>query len=252
MEHSIGLESAPVSVAQPPRGISIRLLTTIEEFAACVDMQRRVWGYADIDLTPVRLLILMHHLGGVVLGAHEGDTLVGFVNCVPGIDRGHAFWHSHMMAVHPDRRNRGIGTALKLAQRDQAVRHGIGSIQWVFDPLEAKNAYLNIAKLGAIVRRYSVDHYGVSTSSLHKGLDSDRLVAEWRVSAAATARPRGGPARRVAVPADVQALRRTDLASARHLQLNLRAQFQRNLADGFIVVGCERHAEWSDYVFERE
>lgn len=255
MEHAIDLENGQsASRTVQPCGVTIRRLTTIDEFAACVDVQRAVWGWADLELTPVRLFVLMQHVGGIVLGAHRGDELVGFVNCTPGIDRGTPFWHSHLMGVLPAYRDQGIGTALKLAQRDHAVRHGIGSIQWVFDPLEAKNAYLNIAKLGAIVRRYSVNHYGASSSRLQAGLDSDRVVAEWRLGAAdgPAQRRDSGLIRRVRVPADAQTLRRVDLPAARDLQLRLRGQFLRNLSDGFIVVGCERDGEWSEYVFHRE
>lgn len=242
------------SAVESPRAccatVDIRPLTTINEFAGCVELQRAVWGWADIDIMPVRLFVLMQHVGGLVLGAYEAEQLVGFINCVPGTQDGNTYWHSHMMGVLPRHQNRGIGTALKLAQRNHAVRLGVRSIQWVFDPLQAKNAYLNIAKLGAIVRRYSIDHYGASTSPLHAGLASDRLVAEWWLG---PSRMRfGTETRTVAVPADVQTLKRTDPSAMRTLQLSVRERFQRHLADGFLAVGCERHRDRSEYIFRRQ
>jgi predicted GNAT superfamily acetyltransferase len=228
--------------------ITIRPLTTLDELAACVDVQRSVWGWADVDLMPLRLFVLMQHVGGVVLGAYHDDRLVGFVNCVPGLHDGRPFWHSHMMGVLPPYQNRGIGTALKLAQKRHALDRGITSIQWVFDPLEAKNAYLNIAKLGAVVRRYSINHYGASTSPLHAGLDSDRLVAEWRLDAPPIV-VRPWDHRTVFVPDNVQAMRRLDPPAVKRLQLAVREQFLRNLSQRLIAAGCERHPHGSTYVF---
>jgi predicted GNAT superfamily acetyltransferase len=250
VKRTIDFEIASAPAADRSR-VDIRPLTHLEELAACVEMQRAVWGWADIDIMPVRLFVLMQHAGGIALGAYREAAFVGFVNCVAGVREGRAFWHSHMLAVHPAYRDLGIGTALKLAQRDHARRHRVGWIEWVFDPLEAKNAYLNVAKLGAVIRRYSIDHYGASTSRLHAGLESDRVVAEWQVDAP-RASVRGRETRTLPVPADVQALRRTDLGRARALQLAVREEFLLNLSQGFVVVGCERRREGVEYVFCRE
>jgi predicted GNAT superfamily acetyltransferase len=239
------------TLVAPAPDLAIRPLTLLDEFAACVAIQRTVWGWADVDLMPVRLFVLMQHVGGVVLGAYHGDDLVGFVNCVPGTHDGEPFWHSHMMGVLPAYQNRGIGTALKIAQKAEALERGVVSIQWVFDPLDTKNAYLNIGKLGAMVRRYSVNHYGASSSPLHAGLDSDRLVAEWRLDVPpidAGIRV----VRAVVVPDEVRTLRRTDPAAVRRIQLAIREQFLRNLSDGLIVVACERLPHGSEYGFGRD
>jgi predicted GNAT superfamily acetyltransferase len=231
--------------------VAIRPLASMRELNDCVEMQRSVWGWSDVDLMPLRCFVLMQHAGGLVLGAHADDRLVGFVNCVPGIDNGQCFWHSHMLAVLPAYRDRGIGTALKLAQREHARLRYISSIQWVFDPLAAKNAYLNIAKLGAVIRRYSINHYGASTSSLHTGLESDRLVAEWRVDGrSVTCCPL--ETRTLAIPADVQTMKHTDLDAARALQRRVREEFLRNFADGFIATQCRRCRGGIEYVFQRE
>lgn len=250
--HKMDVDDRPMkAVATLGCDVAIRALSTMSELAACVEMQRTVWGWADLDVMPVRLFVLMQHAGGVVLGAYRDRTLVGFVNCVPGIHEGRAFWHSHMLAVLPAYRDRGIGTALKLAQREHARCQRVGSIQWVFDPLEAKNAYLNIAKLGAVIRRYSVDHYGASTSRLHAGVESDRVIAEWRVDGAPVA-CRPGETRTLALPANVQAMRRVDLEAVKALQRTVRGQFLLNISEGFVVVGCRRHLHDIEYVFQRE
>ena len=134
----------------------------------------------------------------------------------------------------------------KLAQRDQARQRGIPLIEWTFVPLESKNAYFNIEKLGAVVRRYYVNYYGAINSALHVGLDSDRVVAEWWID-----RPRAaviGELRRVFIPADIQSLKQQSLESARDVQLRVRDQFVRHFQEDYFVGGFERTDEWSAYV----
>ena len=105
--------------------------------------------------------------------------MVGFALAVPGVRGGHPYLHSHMLAVRKDYRNGGLGRRIKLYQREEAITRGFELIEWTFDPLEIKNAYLNIEKLGAIVRRYTINQYGITTSPLQGGLPTDRLIAEW-------------------------------------------------------------------------
>src|SRR5438270_815482 len=159
--------------------VVIRRCTTTEEFKACVQLQKQVWNFADIDLIPVRLFVVADKIGGQVLGGFSGKELVGFVMAIPGSRNGHPYLHSHMLAVSEKYRNRGLGRRLKLAQRDEALARGFELIEWTFDPLEIKNAFLNIVRLGAIARRYTINQYGVSSSPLQGGLPTDRLVAEW-------------------------------------------------------------------------
>src|SRR4030095_16509419 len=141
----------------------------------------------------------------------------------------------------------GIGSDLKLAQRDHARQRGIHLIEWTFDPLESKNAYFNIAKLGVIVRRYYVNLYGATASQLQQGLESDRLIAEWWID-----RPRmtaQGDVRRVYIPIDIQALKQQSLKSAQDVQLRVREQFLKNFQDDYFVAGFERKDEWSEFLF---
>lgn len=159
--------------------VMIRKCSGMDELKACVDLQKEVWNFDDVDIVPLRLFVVSQKIGGQVIGAFSGDELVGFAFSIPGSRNGHSYLHSHMLAVRESFRNYGLGRRLKLAQRDDATAHGFDLLEWTFDPLEIKNAYLNLVKLGAITRRYSVNHYGLSSSPLQGGLPTDRLVAEW-------------------------------------------------------------------------
>jgi predicted GNAT superfamily acetyltransferase len=225
----------------------IRPITEVRELQDCVALQREAWGLADIEIIPVRMLITQNRVGGLVLGAFEDDLLIGFLNAMPGIHDGLPYWYSQMLAVTKDSRDRGIGSALKIEQRSQAQARGIHLIEWTFDPLESKNAYLNIAKLGIIARRYYVNLYGTTDSAMQQGLESDRLIAEWWID-----KPRfqiGNDVRRVYIPADIQALKKQSPKSAQDVQLRVREQFLKNFQDDYMVAGFERKDEWSEYLF---
>src|ERR1700678_2664669 len=159
--------------------VRIAPLTALVDFERCVELQIAVWGYSDSDLIPKRAFIVAEAIGGQVIGAFAGEELVGFAMSLPGYRDGTAYLHSHMLAVLPEYRNAGLGRRLKLAQREDALERGIERMEWTFDPLEIKNAHLNIARLGAIARHYLPDFYGPSTSPLQGGLPTDRLYAEW-------------------------------------------------------------------------
>jgi predicted GNAT superfamily acetyltransferase len=170
-----------------PQALAIRHCSGFEELDACVELQIATWGYGDMDVVPRRLFLLAQKIGGQVIGAFDGafdkDRLAGFAMALPGVDaRAAAYLHSHMLAVDPEYRNRGLGAALKLAQRDDALARGLTRMEWTFDPLEIKNAWLNIHKLGAVVSRYTPNFYGVSSSRLQAGLPTDRLRAEWHLA----------------------------------------------------------------------
>ena len=225
----------------------IRPLTEIAEFQKCVELQREAWGSADIDIMPARYFVTHSHIGGLVLGAFDAGRLVAFLNAAPALRQGMAYWRSHMLAVSRSYWNSGIGAQLKLAQRDHARQRGIQLIEWTFDPLESKNAHLNIRKLGAIVRRYYVNLYGVTTSALQQGLESDRLIAEWWID-----KPRiklEDDVRRVFIPADIQSLKKQTLKSAQDLQQRVREQFLKNFAEDYFVADFQRKDEWSEYLF---
>ena len=233
-------------------------VTSLEHLQQCVDLQIAVWGYSDGDVIPRRIFVVANRIGGQVIGAFDQGALVGFLMSLPGYRDGTSYLHSHMLAVHPEYRNAGLGRTLKLAQREDALGRGYRLIEWTFDPLEIKNAYLNLARLGAICRRYEADFYGPSTSPLQGGLPTDRLVAEWwlqseHVSAILQAR-RGDalPHRdtliqargeeRILVPAAVSQWKQNEAERdhALRLQQANRLAFQTAFRSGLAAIGFRR------------
>jgi predicted GNAT superfamily acetyltransferase len=239
--------------------IRIAELTEIADFERCVELQLAVWRYSDGDVIPKRVFIVARRIGGQVIGAFDdaaGGLLVGFCLSLPGYRDRRAYLHSHMLAVLPDYRNAGVGRRLKLAQREDALGRGIGLMEWTFDPLEIKNAHLNIARLGAITRRYLPDFYGHSSSPLQGGLPTDRLVAEWWLRSARVRRALGeeagggeGPSDRsteqVTVPQGVYAWKQDpgERHLAEALQARNRAALESAFARGLAVTGYTRSAE---------
>src|SRR5438874_1986928 len=158
---------------------SFRDLTSLDEFAAVVDLERRIWGPGYDDVVPVPILAITVKRGGILVGAFEDDGLVGFVYSIPGIKHGKTTQWSHMLGVVEAHRRSGLGRDLKLLQRDRALAMGLDLIEWTYDPMQAANAHLNFAKLGVVVEEYEENVYGDSPSPLHRGNPTDRFVAEW-------------------------------------------------------------------------
>ena len=235
--------------------IEIRPLTTHTEFQDAVSLQQEIWGFADTDLLPVRLFVVATKVGGQALGAFDGARLVGFCLAIPGLKPGGQYYlHGHMLGVLPEYRNAGVGRMLKLEQRTDALARGIDLIEWTFDPLELKNAYLNIERLGATMRRYLPNQYGTTSSHLHGGLPTDRLVAEWwvaspRVAAIIAGSPFQRPLEqaRISVPVEIASLRTSDPTRARVIQTEIGEQFKRHFASGLAVIGFEKSQESGIY-----
>jgi len=162
----------------------IRPLTTIEECRKVAELEKSVWGYSDAeDVVPPPILIVSVKHGGILLGAFDdAGEMKGFVYSMAAVKEGRPTQWSHMLGVAPDARDTGLGEALKLAQREQALRMDIDLIEWTFDPLQAVNAHFNFAKLGIVVHEYEENVYGESSSPLHRGTPTDRFVAQWALS----------------------------------------------------------------------
>jgi predicted GNAT superfamily acetyltransferase len=229
----------------------IRACHGIDELQACVALQKEVWNFADADLIPLRLFVVATKIGGQVIGAFDGDTLVGFVMAIPGTRNGNSYLHSHMLAVRESHRNTGLGRRLKLAQRDDALQRGIELIEWTFDPLEIKNAHLNIVRLGAIARRYTINQYGVSSSPLQGGLPSDRLIAEWWLRSRRVTdllergiAPQFTPELSIEVPAEIYAWKANPATrdKAREVHARNRELFLDAFSRKLTVLGYERDA----------
>jgi predicted GNAT superfamily acetyltransferase len=242
----------------------IRLCETTDEFAQCVDLQRIVWQFAEADLTPVRSFVITHHSGGFTYGAFstEDERLLGFSYALPAFDRtNRPYVYSHMAAVLPEWQNAGVGLKLKLAQREHALAHHLTPVKWTFDPLQSRNAYFNIVKLGGVIRQYLPNYYGnQSTSALHRGLDTDRLFVEWwvqsrHVSDALQGQQRmDDPYAAVEVPYDIEAMKKRNLDAARAWQMKVRAEFKKCLSEGLYCAGFEpgRHGSNSRYLFYQD
>lgn len=238
--------------------IEVRPLTAVAEFAACVGMQSAVWGFAERDLVPRRMFVVAHKIGGQVLGAWAGDQLAGFSLALPGLRRGQAYWHSHMVAVAEPFRDLGLGRRLKLLQREEALKVGIELIEWTFDPLEIKNGYFNIATLGAIARAYHPDLYGLTSSALQAGLPTDRLTAEWWLrSPRVSQRAEGAPmppapaSAQVEVPAEIADWKAVGDPRAAAVQQRNREAFLAAFAAGLAVVGYMRRREGGVFLLGR-
>lgn len=229
--------------------VIIRKCSDIAEFNACVELQKEVWKFDDIDVIPQRMFTVADKIGGQVIGCFEGVRLVGFALAIPGNRNGHLYLHSHMLAVREEYRNSGLGRRMKLAQRDDAMARGFDLMEWTFDPLEIKNAYLNIERLGAIARRYNINQYGFSSSPLQGGLPTDRLVAEWWLkSKRVEARMAGGESASlnssvsIEVPAEIYAWKANpaDRELAKRVQLRNREAFVAAFERDLVVLGYER------------
>ena len=240
--------------------IEVRPLSTLEEFTEAVGLQKEIWGFEDLELLPLRLFVVATKVGGLSWGAFDGGRMIGFCIAIPGLKAGgQTYWHSHMMGVVGEHRNSGVGRALKLRQRQDAIARGIELVEWTFDPLEIKNAYFNIERLGAVVRRYVLNQYGTTTSHLHGGLPTDRCVAEWWISSgrvkalladAPLERPRIET--RIETPFDIDAIRKRDLARARDIQRRMSDHFVAHFKNGLMVVGVERTERAGVYLLARD
>lgn len=242
-------ETPSLHLPRSADSIDVRPCKELVEFQACVDLQREVWKFSDADLIPVRMFVVASKIGGQVIGAFAGSALVGFALSIPGARNGNAYLHSHMLAVREQYRNAGLGRRLKLAQREEALTRGFELMEWTFDPLEIKNAYLNIEKLGAIVRRYTLNQYGNSSSPLQGGLPTDRCVAEWWLkSKRVTELLEDGlpsevdPEKTITVPAEIYEWK-ADPAKrdrAQEVQRANRQQFLNAFSSGLAVLGYGR------------
>lgn len=268
--------------------ILIRPLHGIQEFRACVRLQEETWGEAFTERVPPAMLMVAQELGGVASGAWDAHRLIGFVFGVTGIREGRRAHWSDMLAVRPEYRDRGLGRALKLHQRELLLPLDVQMVHWTFEPLESRNAYLNFARLGVTARDYRRDLYGEPDSPLHQGLGTDRFVVDWAIAAqrvtkrldgterapaaadidglplvnATRAGPRGltcdapdtdldADRIRVAIPRDIQALKAGAPDLARSWREHVRTAMEAYLERGYVVMELVPNGDRSDYVLAR-
>ncbi|HEX4168778.1 MAG TPA: acetyltransferase [Bryobacteraceae bacterium] len=237
-------------------GIEVRQLSELSEFSDVVRLQQEIWGFDELELLPRRLFVVASKIGGQVLGAFDKGQMVAFCLCIPGLKPGGKYYlHSHMLGVLAAYRNTGLGRRMKLEQRLYAMAAGIDLIEWTFDPLELKNAFFNLERLGAIVRRYVRNQYGTTSSHLHGGLPTDRLVPEWwiesdRVGRLIEERPKESiqVQERIPVPSDIAQIRKREPGRAREIQAGLAENFEQYFQAGLAVIGFERTEATGTYL----
>jgi predicted GNAT superfamily acetyltransferase len=219
--------------------ISLRPLTTVDDADAILDVMIATWG--NHQLLPREMIVALGESGNTPTGAFDRDELmIGYVLGWAGVDDGGLHVHSHMLATLPARRHHGVGYALKLAQRAQALDQGIHVVRWTFDPMVARNAWVNLGKLGAIADRFRRDFYGRMTDTLNEGERSDRLVVRWDLDREPGPRPAPVDAPTVTVPPEYAELRERDAQAARAARDETAAALEAHLGAGRIVVGFDR------------
>lgn len=227
----------------------IRRCGDLDEMRACVALQKEVWNFTDAELVPLRMFVVGEKIGGQVIGAFHGQELVGFAFAIPGFRGGYSYLHSHMLAVRKQYRNTGLGRRIKFFQREHALARGFQLIEWTFDPLEIKNAYLNLERLGAIARRYNINQYGITSSPLQGGLPTDRLVAEWWLKSVRVesllrreTKPRFQTLKTISVPAQIYRWKALPAmrGQAKGVQDCNREQFLQAFSEGLAALGYER------------
>ncbi len=266
-----------------PDDVTCRPLASEEDYAACIELQRATWGRDFSDAVPMSILKITQKAGGIAAGAFGPDgRILGFVYGITGVKAGvkagtppKVFHWSHMLAVDPEARDLGLGTRLKLYQRDLLLPLGIDRVEWTYDPLEARNAHLNLNHLGAFPAEYVRDMYeGEFGSDLAKGIGTDRFILAWAIRSEFVARrlAEGPPSReetvrlfgdapvvgpsypeseplpsgtavRVEIPASIQDVKVADLDLARAYRASTRRAFEHYFGQGWRVEGYYRDGE---------
>ena len=243
----------------------IRECTTIEEFDTCISLQREAFGLPDIEISPRRHLIVSRQAGGWTLGAFVAERMVGFVHHLAAVrPDNEVFGYSHMMAVAKDYQNKGIGARLKWAQRERTLAEGRDFIKWTWDPMQSRNAHFNLNRLGVVVEAFADNFYGMDYNAdptqkdqNHRGLQSDRLFASWRLNSDRVRSLAAGEehqitanlARSISVPSEWSVLIKADVVTARREQARVRSEFKNAFAEGLICAAFERGRDQSKYLF---
>lgn len=233
-----------MSTASESSEILIRDIESAAEMRAVEELQKEVWGIPDLDVVPATHLIAAKAAGGVLLGAFDGNTLVGFVYGFVAQEDGRIAHHSHMLAVKPEYRNFNLGYKLKVAQRDEVLAQGIDLITWTFDPLQSLNAYFNFTKLGVIADRYVINFYGEEAASFLHQTGTDRFWVKWLlttdrvVQRLLTPKPVfENPSDKllIEIPADINAVQHESPQLAREWRERTRRAFTEALGRGYVV-----------------
>ena len=245
--------------------IEIRECASFNDLAQCVALQREVFALPEIEISPVRHLIVTRHAGGFAMGAFAGETLVGFVLSVSAFFGNERFFYSHMTAVKANFQSYGIGARLKWAQRAEALRRNVKFIKWTFQPVQARNAFFNLEKLGAVIRAYEPNFYGTDYATSRDqtkriGLDSDRLFAEWNLNSSKVVALSKGESfaendeiiKEIAIPADWNGLVKMDAEKAVSEQTRVKREFQAAFAENLVCKKFQRSDVNPRYLLYKE
>lgn len=231
--------------------ILIRDIDDVAEMRDVEELQKEVWGIPDLDVVPLTQLVAAVEAGGVLIGAYDRDTLVGFVYGFPSYEHGKLAHHSHMLAVKPGYRNFDLGRRLKFAQRDRVIAQGVELISWTFDPLQSLNAHFNFNKLGVIADRYLLDFYGADAASFLHRTGTDRLWVSWFVS-----REREDPVTEdqisIEIPWDINELVQHSPETALKWRAETRRAFTEALDAGYIVTSFIRDQNSGKYLLTKK
>ena len=267
-------------ISMSKEAISIRDIDSVAELHVVEELQKEVWGIPDIEVVPLSQLVAAKASGGILVGAFDGEDLIGFAYGFVGYERGTVVHHSHMLAVKPAYRAHDLGFRLKAAQRERVMQQGIEVMTWTFDPLQSLNAHFNIAKLGVISDKYLIDFYGDEAASFLHRNGTDRLWVSWlltsarvvgRLAKAPTTTERSGLCTLVKsngshpqlnafddalsddllsieIPADINAIERNDAGLAAEWRGMTRQAFTSAMNSGFIVEDFFRASRSDDEV----
>lgn len=246
------MESSPWQTARDAAaaaGIELRAAPSSDDARAIIEVMTATWG--ERSLLPPEMIVALAEAGNVPYGAYDGDTMIGYVLGWAGVDPEDGLHtHSHMLAALPSRRHRGVGYALKLAQRAHCLEQGIHLVRWTFDPMIARNAWLNLGKLGALADRFRRNLYGEMADELNVGERSDRLVVRWELDREPSPRPIPRRGDFVPVPRDYPALRESDLASAATERDRVAEALEQRVGRGWVVSGFD--VGTSTYVLSKD
>jgi predicted GNAT superfamily acetyltransferase len=237
-------------------GIDVQPLQEQHHFQQAIEIQRRTWGYSDCDVIPSNVFSAAARFGGQALGAFDGGKMVALALSFGSSEGGRFHFHSHMVGVLPEYQNCGLGKLIKLAQREDALRRGVNLISWTYDPMQTRNAYFNLSVLGGIGTCYLPNFYGTTSSPLHGGVPTDRMVIEWKLDSPRVEgllkgeRPQAAKESKLIEFHAAAGTAEMALSDRLREQARLRTQLQAMFSDGLAVTGFQRNAERATYILE--
>jgi predicted GNAT superfamily acetyltransferase len=246
-----------VSITTEAAHISIRDIESFAELRAVEELQKEVWGIPDLDVVPLTHLVAAKAAGGVLLGAFDRQTLVGFVYGFVAEEDGEMAHHSHMLAVKQAYRNFNLGYKLKLAQREEVLAQGMNVITWTFDPLQSLNAHFNFTKLGVISDRYLINFYGEEAASFLHQSGTDRFWVKWLLTSDRVVRRLNStnvtlenPSDKlfIEIPDDINALQQQSPELALEWRERTRREFTEAMDAGYVVMDFYRADKTGVYI----